>query len=292
MDVERILRNTPSTLSVIFYGDASPVDADGAVTVTITKPDGSVLVNNAGTSHGPALSGKYSYNLAPQVDLRQLKVNWTGLFSGVSATLTTFVEIVGGFYFTLYEARNSDPVIAGNSVKYTNDMLEEGRLFVETEFERICKRAFVPRGAYETFAGTNSPYLILENPEITRVTSLKVDGVDWTSKVFNYDLTRTLQIVDGNYFPSSIYGESNISIEYEYGQIAVPADIKRAALKRLRSVVIGSTGRIDERATMMTVPEFGAFSLATPGMRGSFTGLPEVDFTLNNWIWAGGVSFG
>lgn len=291
MDIERILRNTPSTLSVTFYGDSAPTDADSAVTVTITKPDGAALTTNAATTHGT--TGKYSYVLAPQSTLRRLKLDWSGTFGGQAATLTTYCEIVGGYYFTLYEARNFDPLIRDNVIKYPDSQLEDARLFVESEFERICQRAFVPRGAYEqTAMQTDSYSLLVENPEILRIVSLKVGGVDWSSYTYRTDGSRSLWIVDGQFFPYSAFGAINIQIEYEYGQPVVPPDIKRAALKRMRSVVIGQTGRIDERATFMTLPEMGSFTLATPGIRGSFTGLPEVDKTLSDWIWAGGVSFG
>ncbi len=291
MDIERILRSTPSTLSVTFYGDSAPTDADGAVTVTITKPDGTALVTGAATTHGTI--GKYTYTLAPQSNLRRLRFDWSGTFGGIATTVTTYAEIVGGFYFTLYEARNFDSVIAGDTVKYPDEKLEEARLFVETEFERICQRAFVPRGAYEQITLDDNTYtLYLENPEITSITSITVEGVSWMAYPFKLDGSRTVRITDGQYFPYSPYGAANIKIEYEYGQPAVPPDIKRAALKRMRSIVIGQTGRIDERATFMTLPDMGSFTLATPGLRGSLTGLPEVDKTLTDWMWAGGISFG
>ena len=291
MDIERVLRNTPSTLSVVFYGDAFPVDADGAVTVNVIKPDGTALFSSQATSHGAIGSGQYNYILPAQPALRTLRLDWTGTFSGVVSTITSYIEVVGGFYFTLYEARNFDSVIKSNPTKYPDESLEEARTFVETEFEALCGRAFVPRGEYEVLAGDNSNYIILEHPEIIKVNSLKVDGADWTASPVMSDGARTLKLVDGTYFNYSGYGAGNISIEYEYGMTSVPADIKRAALKRMRSIVIGQTGTIDERATLMSVPDIGTFSLATPG-RNSLTGIPEVDAVLQRYVWAGGVSFG
>lgn len=292
MDVERILRNTPSTLSVTFYGDTSPIDADSTVTVTIIRPDGTALATNAATQHvGSAGSGQYKYELAPQAVLRKLAVAWTGNFAGVAGTITTYVEIVGGFYFTLYEARNSDKVIASDTVKYSNEILKDARLFVETEFERICDRAFVPRGAYETIAGLNSDSIVLEHPEITKIVSLTVDGIDWTSKPLIAS-GKQLSLVEGSLFTAASFYAPNIKIEYEYGPAQAPVDIKRAGLKRLRSIVLGQQSTIDERATLMSVPDIGTFSLATPGRGNSFTGYPEIDVVLQDRQWAAGVSFG
>jgi hypothetical protein len=290
MDVERILRNTPSTLKITFYGDAAPIDADGPVTVTITKPDGTLLgaVNQATVHNG---LGTYNYTLAPQANLRRLRLDWTGTFTGVVSIITSWTEVVGGYYFTLNEARNYDSVIAGNLVKYTDEMLIEARTFVETEFERICQRAFVPRGEYELLSGNNSRYIYLQHPEISKIISISVAGDDWTSFPVRTDGSRSLEVVNGNWFPWSLFGETNVIIEYEYGAQFVPSDIKRAALKRMRSIVVGQQNRIDERATLMSVPDFGTFSLATPG-RNSLTGFPEIDAVLLGNQWAGGISFG
>lgn len=290
MDTERIRRNTSATLSVTFYGDTSPTDADGAVTVTITKPDGTALVTNASTTH-PGL-GTYRYVLAPQTNLRRLALAWTGNFGGVANTITTYAEIVGGVYFTLYEARNYDSVIAGNTLKYTDEMLKDARLFVESEFERVCGRAFVPRGAYETFTASGGYTILLGKPEVSKIISITVNGEDWTNKSMRLDGTRLLQITDGSVFPIDSYSATNTYVEYEYGQLTVPPDVKTAALKRMRSKVVGQTNRIDERATLMNIPDFGSFSLATPGMGKSHTGIPEVDVVLNEWQWAGGARFG
>jgi len=52
---------------------------------------------------------------------------------------------------------------------------------------------------------------------------------------------------------------------------------------------VSTAARIDERATVMNIPDFGNFQLATPGQRGSYTGIPEVDIVLDSYRLGWGI---
>lgn len=289
MDVERILRNTPATLSITYYGEETPADADGTVNITIKRrSDGTTIVNNAVAPHvGAAGTGQYKYDLAPRSTVDSLVASWTGTFGGVVSTITTYIEIVGGFYFTLAELRASDSALA-DTTKYPTTTLEKIRQAVEIEFEQICHRAFVPRFAYERLAGDGTTEILLGHPEPTNILSLRIGTyltgtVDYASHIpyIVSDGHRIIELEDGYAWPQS--DVSNVVIEYEYGRPYCPGDVKDAALKRAKNRLVSKNARIDERATSMNVPDFGTFTLATPGRDGSYTGIPDVDVVLDRW---------
>lgn len=273
MDVDRILRNTPATLTVTFYNDETATDADGAVNVTVTDASGATVASGTAT-HGAVGSGQYSFNLAAQSALAELDVTWSGTFSAAAGSITTKAEIVGGLYFTLSELRASDASLA-DAAKYSTAQLRDARMAVEVEFERFCGRAFVPRYGRETIIGDGTDTFWLEHPDIIDIT--KIDGVVPTID-FRVE-GKHVQTADHSVYAN----DTPYVVEYEYGLSEVPFDIKRAALRRARGLLTGARGRIDERATVMQIPDFGTFTLATPGQRGAMTGIPDIDVVLDAW---------
>lgn len=268
----RILKGSPATLSATFYDVDQPVDV-GGVTVTVTRADGSQLATGPATSAAP---GQYAYDLPAQDDLNVLTVDW----SAAGARQTTYAEVVGGTFFEIAELRAYDTVLA-NTTKYPTSALLDAREAVEAEFEGVCGRAFVPRYHRETVYGDGTGTLWLSKPEPLRIISIVVDGQDWAGKGFqrpDYNL-RVLSLPGSSVWPR----DRPVVIEYEYGMFQAPIRIKQAALKRAKYSLVASTSRIDERATVMNVPDFGNFVLATPGVRGSYTGIPEVDVVLDDY---------
>lgn len=277
--MDSVLRSTPATLAVTFYGDENPIDADGTVTVTITRADGSVLVSGATASHQGAVgSGTYVHNLPGQSALAHLTCVWTGTFSGEQMSITTHVQIVGGVYFTLAEARKIKGLESVTA--YPTDLIAEQRTVVETEFEDACGRAFVPRYARDVLSGDGTNTIMLSKPEPYEVLSIKVDGVDVTAEVepllaatWMGELRRT----DNSAWP---IGDANVVIEYEYGAASVPLDIQRVAKIYLKSLLLDTRGgAIPDRATRMVADET-TYTLAVPGRAGYITGIPDVDAIL------------
>lgn len=284
MDIERVVRNTPATLTVTFYTDETPNDADGTVSVVIKRANGTTLTSGNAVHQGAAGSGKYAFNLAPQASLNNLTVDWSGTFSGAVATISNRVEIVGGHYFTIAELRGYDSALADSS-KYSTAALADARLAVEVEFERVCHRAFVHRFFREPFQGDGSHYVWLKYPEIKQVLSVNDVAVVDDSDFLTYDGMYELRWLTDIFVNDEPY-----IIEYEYGMDDVPVDIKRAALRRARGLLTGSRARIDERATVMQIPDFGTFQLSTPGQRGAMTGIPDIDVVLADYaLGRGGV---
>jgi hypothetical protein len=192
------------------------------------------------------------------------------------------VEIVGAEYFSVAELRAFDNVLS-NTTRYPTEKLIATRLAVESDFEGICGRAFVPRYARETLTSNGSGTLWLKNPEPYRIITLTVNGEDWSDK--------TITTSDDNLRVLVLAGRQGVwprngqvVIEYEFGPLQPPERVKNAALKLAKYKLVADQSRIDERATMMNIPDFGSFVMATPGMRGSITGIPEVDVVLWDYM--------
>lgn len=292
MDIERVLRGTPATVTVTFYGGEEPQDADGTVTVTIKRSDGSTYSTGPATHEGDIGSGQYSVTISAQTTLDQFELEWSGDFGGSTATLTSYVEIVGGFYFTVSELRKYDQALT-NATRFPVEKLVEKRLDVESEFEEICGRAFVPRFHREHLMNySGEDYLRTEKPEVYKILKLTVDGQDRTSweagklLVRDQDDPHIIHLYDE---ALELAWSDDVVIEYEYGLKKTPRLIKQAGLKRARGLLLGQNATIDERATVMSIPDFGTFNLATPGPQ--YTGIPDIDAILHrHMIGSGGVA--
>ena len=160
----RVAVTAPATLTHQFVVGETATAATGTVTVAVTDAAG-----NAVSSGNATLSGvTYSYALAGQPLLNQLKVAWTGMFSGSSVTETDYAEIVGGFFFDLARARSSDASLS-DTVKYPTANLVTARQEVEDECEMICDRAFVPRYRRAVLDGSGTADLLLTDTALARV---------------------------------------------------------------------------------------------------------------------------
>src|SRR5215207_7091184 len=102
LNLERILQRSPGTISEQWYEGGVAVDP-GTVTIGITRWDGTVLVA-AGTATTGSGTGARSFNLttAHAATLDTLVVTGT---SSAKGTLTSYLEVVGGFLFTVADFR-------------------------------------------------------------------------------------------------------------------------------------------------------------------------------------------
>lgn len=295
--MERILRNTSAIISQTFYNGETAVEADSPVTVVAKKADGTTLFSVTATND-PGV-GIYTVVIPPQANLNILTLTWTGTFSSTVVSLESTVEIVGGFYFSIAELRGFDSIFS-NIVKYTNDALVNARNQVESEFEDICHRAFVPRFYRETGVITDpdEDMIWLEKPELIKILTFKVNNIDYSSwygsgyfardkysprGIHVYNSALGLFAFNPDYYPDAIVAE------YEYGMTQVPLPIKQKALKRARMLLVGQNSTIDERALTMSLPDIGTVNLATPGMRGAETGVPDIDVVLRRYTIDGGA---
>jgi hypothetical protein len=265
--VERILQNTPGSISQQWYEGGAAVDP-GTVTVGITRADGTVLVT-AGTGTTGTGTGSRLFNLTTTHTalLDRLTVTWT---SSAKGTLVSYLEVVGGFLFTLDELAGE----ISSTETYTAAEMAEARTYAETKLEHKCGQAFVPRYERQTLYGYGTRSLALKWPNIRTVRSASSLYLGTTTTLTGTDLTNltidSYGAVHGYYWMSGYPW----TIEYEHGLSHPSPDASEAALVLAKHKLV--KGPIDERATQRS-SEFGPVNLATPGMFGAWSGIPVVD---------------
>lgn len=282
---QQILRGVTATLSwQNVGGDGEAAAPSGAVTVGVTRDDGTELVAagtaTAGTGSDPRT---YSLTAANNTLLDLLTVTWTD--AGDASTHTTYVEVVGGYYFTIAEARASDSSLT-DTVKYPDALIVATRREVEEEFEQICQISFVPRYAKASHSGNGRSSFLLQARDLTSVRSIRnyTDATTYTA--WTADELATLVADQWGLVTSRTgltfgYGLSNLEFAYEHGFARPPAEVKRAAMQRLRYRMNEALTGIPDRATSFSVAEGGTYRLDTAGALK--TGQPEVDAVLGRW---------
>lgn len=282
----RIAKSTAGTLSHTFEVDEAPADSSTTVTYAVVDAAGVAVASGNATFAG-AGTGTYSFVLPAQAALKACTVTWSATIASSATTATTYAEIVGGFFFTLAQARASDASLADNG-DYTTADLVAARLEVEVECETICDRAFVPRYDRVVLDGSGTGEVLLRHSdpdrsvaEVRTVRSVSMaDSPDGTFTAFTAAQVADLAVTaDGTLVRTGgdafTEGRSNVVVELEYGLDRPPPDLIRQALVRFRTVLNTHKSGVPDRASSFTVAEGGTFRLDMPG---AFkTGIPTVD---------------
>lgn len=275
MGLIRILTTVRQTLTHVFYADEQPVDA-GVVTVTTKRLDGTTT--DAATAGGNFQAG-YTYSFPPSANPDVFTVDWSGSIAGAAVTTRDIVEVVGGFFFTLVQARDSHPSLR-DTAKYPTATLAAKRIQVEQECERIRRQAQVPRYARVALDGNGSNELIAPDFEIRRIRAVSFAVA--TGGPFTAMDTGALASVVGQSSGVIVntagiwpVGYRNVIVEYEYGLDMPDQSIVDASLSRLRYVLAASRSGIPDRALSWTTNEGGTYRLTTAGP--SSTGDPDID---------------
>lgn len=283
--VQRILRGVSATLGYSFTTDGTVIDP-GTSTVTVTASDGTVLAGDVGTSE--TTPGVFTYTLTPAqtAQLDTLTVVWKATIGGQPQQIGELVEIVGGFLFTLSEARAIAPL--SDTAAYTTADLLANRTAVEQSLEQECGVAFVPRYTVETVDGSGGTTLMLSKPLIRGVRSVTVSGVALGAS----DLALVaVNAVGGLYWAAGWpWGASNVTVGYEHGFQAPPSEIRRAGLMLAKMWLVGRRNPIDDRAVTFSATEGGTYSLAVAGRGGSSFGHPDIDVAVQRYSYGAMVA--
>jgi hypothetical protein len=277
---QQILRNTGALLSQTFYADEEPVDADGAVTVTVTTADGTVVSTGPATSAGTG-SGEYVYSLAPRSVLGLLTLTWAGVFSAVAQSLTSTVEVVGGFYVALAEIR-ALPGMADTG-KYPTADLVKARQWFETRFEEHTGMAFVPRAATDRLSGRCST-LMLPHWPVRSIIAVRSYTSPTVNVAFTVDELADLLVDSGGMVQrySTGWWPLDVEVDYEHGQQAPPADVKDAGLVAIREKLLEDVSGARGNRQFSVATQDGIVRSSTPGDDRPF-GLPVVDSVANDY---------
>jgi hypothetical protein len=285
--IDRILKGTGATigLTVTVDGTATDPDPDSA-TVVVTNTAGETLVASApATDTG---TGSFSYNLTPAhtATLDTLTATWSYVRDGNTETQETTHEIVGGFLFTIAEARAIPPLDSVS--KYPTAAIVAMRTTVEDAIEHACGCAFAPRYALETVSGTGSRDMLLR-PLVSRLRSVTADSSAWSAgELAAVSLGTTGSLYSAG--RSWAAGTNNIVVGYEHGYQSPPPEVKRAALILLKTWLVGQRSPVDDRAATFNVTEGGTYSLVVPGRNGSYFGQPDVDAVIDRYSLRTGIA--
>jgi hypothetical protein len=271
----QILKNTSATLQETFSAGA----ADGTVTVTVTRADGTALTSGPAT-HGAG--GVYTFTLAPQAALDLLTVTWTGAWSAVTQSIVSYAEIVGGNLFAIADARAFDDRVLSDLTKYPDVDIREARERATDLFESVCGVSFVPRYGRDTLDGTGTSTIRVLKSKVNRVISASINGAAMTAGDLagltiyrSSDIVRYSGVWNG---PTASAGQ-NVVIAYEHGYVTPPTDIRRAALTLARYELVSND--VSDRMVAFD-NDLGSVRLSVPGYNYP-TGLPVVDATLNRY---------
>lgn len=276
---DQILRGVAATCTASFLDQDGDVSAaSGTVTCTITRADGTAIATGRSTTtasnvHSVALTASETATL----DL--LTLSW--LDAGTARTTTT-VEVVGGYYFTVAQARSSDPALA-DAAKWSDADIKAARRLVADEFERICHVAFVPRYRRETFRlDAASDVLWLPQARPTSVRAVTVDGTAQS------DLSDIELVSWGALrWPAGWTAGVEIVVGWESGYPAVPARIREVAIRRCRSLLGLSRSPMPDRQARFMIEE--GRTVAFSGAYADKTGDDEVDSVLARYTESGPV---
>lgn len=286
MSTLRVLRTAKTTLSRTFYLDEVATSATGVVTVTITREDGTVV--QTGNATGPDANQVYTFTFNGSDILDRLPVSWALTVGGDALVLDQdVIEVVGGYYFGLSEARQIDTTFT-NITRYPTADVIEVRTQVEVECENICRQAFVPRFERERLDGhPQQRHLRLRWPYIRKVRAVTVNGVAWDQARVDAIGPDRLGIIrpgtewwwfwGGGFGSVWPWGIGNIVVEYEHGQDRPDPDIVRGSKLRWKSLMFERKSRspLPDRSERLQTSEIGVVSLASESQWS--TGIPSVD---------------
>lgn len=280
---DRALQNTSHTATVTLYVDGVATDATGSVTYAVTNVVGTAVAS--GTATDEPGTGIYSVALTPAhtASLDTLTIAWTATIGGQAQIVRTVVEVVGGYLFTLNEARQHKPL--DNTTTYTAASIARARVVAEQALEEACERAFVPRYTRETINGHGLTRVELAHRNVRSARTVSVDGTALTAT----ELESVL--VDGSrylYTPGAWgSGVRNLVVGYEHGLDYPPPRVSRACLLLAKRFLVDSP--IHDRATSVTTDDGTTQFFVTAGVRDAVFDVPEANAVVEEYGLRAGV---
>jgi hypothetical protein len=259
-------------------GDAA--DPGLAVTVGVVRSNGDEVI-----APGTATTGTTTAPRAiviPLSELTQLDIlTATWAVGGVDVATTT-AEVVGGVYASVSAIKALESAITASDAA-----VKVARAEVEQMFEDACNRAFVPRFRVDLLQSSGTFRLFVRRPEVRRVAW--VEEIDWQGVAKPIPVNEVEVGTDGVLrrlgslpWPDS---SARVRVAYEYGLDRPPADLVRLMVQVVRARLNLFSSGLPDRAVQFSPIEGGSVTLATPGVGGWITGMPEVDEALKRYRW-------
>lgn len=274
---QRILIGTTATLSwQAVDGDGEPVDP-GVSTVTVRDGAGVAIATDQATTGTSTDPRTFDLDASDNQTLDVLTATWTDADGNDRSTL---VEVVGGYYFSVAEARSLEGSLVDVTSYPTADLID-ARWEVEATFEEIVGYAMEPRYRKVVTGGSNTRELFVGDSHIRQVRSVRVytDRINYTTfsdaqlDQVEFDPERAVLCYPGGWWTTG-----NVVVEYEHGLDSLPRFLKRHAVTYLRHLLNQNRSGIPDRAERYQPVEGGTYFLSMPGR--DKTGIPEVDAAL------------
>ena len=211
--MDRVLRGTAATvyLTLAIDGTATDPTPDTAI-VSATRADGTVL--QAPIAAADAGEGRFgfTFSTAQTALLDTVTLTWTASVAGIEQTFQTTVEIVGGFLFSINEARARG---LSDVTAYPAETIVRKRTLIEQRLEKVCGVAFVPRYAHQTWYGAGDYVLSPQWPLPYTIRSVRAERRPSLR-------SSAAWIEDGNFALSSgwSYGAENVTSGTSTGILA------------------------------------------------------------------------
>lgn len=270
--MDRLQRSQPGTLTANWERDGAPVDPGVGVTVTITRDDGTVLINAQNAAAGDSTDERtFVLTPAQTATLDRLTAVWTATDG---STLTTYAEIAGGFLFTVARARQRSPL--NDASAYTTENILFYRALAEIALEDVCGVAFVPRYSREIATVTGPGMLSLPRRRITsvkRITTASDSGQIPLASLAGLRIEHGSSIFMPALWSAWSWWAQPIEVSYEHGMQEPPPRVGRACLELARRWLVESPW--DERMTGYRDRTGGELQILTASHSDPFD-LPEV----------------
>ena len=237
-----------------------------AATVTVTRNDGTVLVNaQAATNAGSGLF-TYPLSIVHTVVTDLLQVAWT---TNTGEIYSDRAEIAGGVYFTIAELRASSSKLTAD--KYPDDLVEAARVAAEAAIEDACGVPFVPRYFSQTGYNTRRSTSLGGLPPFVRsLRSATADGVA-------VDVSSAVLTNDDEFYLAGYWPTGTLVLHGEYGYDFVPPRVARAAVMLAGAYLFSPNSAISDR-TMRHTNQHGETEIfVVAGRGGALFDIPEVN---------------
>jgi hypothetical protein len=285
--VDRLLRDTAGGLRLELRDKTGAlVNADSLPTVTVYDSAGVAVAAGVGGVSNIS-TGLYELAVLPALTATMdiYEIRWAATISGAAMTFRTYFDVVGGFIVSEGDVRAFDPdLTVANG--YTSEKVASAREWAEERFERLCRRAFRPRGRREILSGSGLDVLTVDALDVYRVVAGSINAGSGAVALSGGEITDLLYEGSGVLRRRSLgvwsFGYQNVSLLYEYGSSYPPEEARDAVLRLLRSRLVRSA--VPERALSLSTNE-GTYRISTAGRDGP-TGLPEVDAAIETLRYA------
>jgi hypothetical protein len=270
---EQLLVGTGMVAAITITTDEGTVDADGTVTVTVTRLGGATVSTGPASHSGDADSGKYTYTIAPQTAPDLLTLTWVCTVGGIATTLVTYVEVIGAHYFSLYDLRHSDDQRGSTTAtkpiadpdKFSADLLRAARVEAEDEALRCMGHSCVPRASVHRVTGRLCNLIIAP---VGYVRAIRKATLITGSVVLDTSAWEVRGVYGNEIYAPGVERGATLELILEHGENGPERGVSEACMLRARHILgrrITNQPETSERAR--PVDGGGIVFLAQPGKR-------------------------